>query len=179
MSTQPFLGEIMQIGFNFAPRSWALCDGQLLPIAQNTALFSLLGTAFGGDGRTTFALPDLRGRVAKNVGTGAGLDTVTWGERGGTELINILIANMPSHNHTMYAQADAGNIRNPTGSYLSGDSGGDFTWWNSAQGGTKNLVATNNESIGNTGGNIPIDVRNPFLGIYHCIALDGIFPSRS
>jgi microcystin-dependent protein len=82
---EPFIGEIMMVGFGFAPRGWALCDGQMLPIAQNTALFSLLGTTYGGDGRTTFALPDLRGRVPVHVGSGPGLTTKTWGQRGGLE----------------------------------------------------------------------------------------------
>ena len=83
--SEPFLGQIMPVGFNFAPRGWTLCDGQLLPIASNTALFSLLGCTFGGDCRTTFAIPDLRGRVIKHVGTGAGLSPVSWGQRGGAD----------------------------------------------------------------------------------------------
>ena len=99
----PFIGQVNYIGFNFAPRGWALCDGQLLPIASNTALFSLLGTAFGGDGRTTFALPDLRGRTPLGVGNGAGLNDVTWGQRGGSENVTLTVAQIPSHNHTITA----------------------------------------------------------------------------
>ena len=99
--SEPFLGQIQMFGFNFAPRGWSTCNGQILPIAQNTALFALLGTTFGGDGRTTFSLPDLRGRDAVHVGTGPGLPTVRWGQRGGTHTYNIAIANLPAHNHTV------------------------------------------------------------------------------
>ena len=99
MSAEPFIGEISMFGGNFAPRGWALCDGQLLPVSQYSALFSLLGTTYGGDGRTTFALPDLRGRTPKGVGNGPGLQSVIWGERGGKEQTLITAANMPSHSH--------------------------------------------------------------------------------
>ena len=100
-AVDPFIGEIMLVGFNFAPRSWASCDGQLLPISQNAALFSLLGTIYGGDGRTTFALPDLRGRTAIHTGTGPGLSSRPQGQRGGTETNTMTVAQMPSHSHTI------------------------------------------------------------------------------
>lgn len=100
-SFEPFLGQISTVGFNFAPRSWALCDGQLLPISQNTALFSLLGTTYGGDGRTSFGLPDLRGRSAVHVGNGPGLTPMTWGRKSGQENVTLGVRNMPAHNHTI------------------------------------------------------------------------------
>ena len=102
-ASEPFIGEIMMFGFNFAPRGWALCDGQLLPIPQNTALFSLLGTTYGGDGRTTFGLPDMRGRVAIHKGTGPGLTSRSMGQKGGTERISL--SQMPSHTHSVNAQS--------------------------------------------------------------------------
>src|SRR5512140_216933 len=114
MST-PFIGEIVMFAGNFAPRSWALCNGQLLPIAQNTALFSILGTTYGGDGRTTFALPDLRGRVPVHPGQGPGLSNYVLGEMAGTENTTLLINNMPAHNHTLNAVSDAGDTAAPAG----------------------------------------------------------------
>jgi microcystin-dependent protein len=98
---EPFLGEIMMVGFGFAPRGWAMCDGQILPISQYQALYSLMGTTFGGDGRTTFALPDLRGRTTIHPGTGPGLSTRTWGERGGSEMNIMTVGQMPAHNHNI------------------------------------------------------------------------------
>ena len=103
---EPFIGQIQIFGFNFPPRGWSFCDGQLLPIAQNTALFSLLGTTFGGDGRTTFGLPDLRGRVAIHPGTGPGLPPVTWGQRGGAASTVLTTNQMPNHNHQAIASGD-------------------------------------------------------------------------
>ncbi|MHC4955882.1 MAG: phage tail protein, partial [Planctomycetota bacterium] len=122
-ASEPFIGQIQQFGFNFPPRGWAHCDGQLLPISSNTALFSLLGTTFGGDGRTTFGLPDLRGRIAKHVGTGPGLSPVTWGQRGGAETVVLNTGNMPSHTHTATATlrgtSAAGNVEDPAGAVLA------------------------------------------------------------
>ena len=187
----PFLGQIQPFGFNFAPRGWAKCDGQLLAIASNSALFSLLGTTFGGDGRTTFGLPDLRGRSIVHLGQGPGLSTISWGERGGTEQVYVTQANMPSHSHALtngvasvhvYTKADAGNSVNES------DNGANSL---STGGGTPRIYQENptagdylgGVTISGTtnlaGGNIPIQTRNPFLGINVCIALQGIFPSRS
>jgi len=168
---EPFIGQIILIGFGFPPRGFAFCNGQLLPIAQNTALFSLLGTTFGGDGETTFALPDLRGRIAKHVGTGAGLSQVSWGERGGVESVVHSLANLPSHTHTFNPKAGnaTANVDDPSGAYPAG---GDFYGAGSA--------ATMGQNTTNaTGSGSSIDIRNPYLGIYHCIALTGIFPSQS
>jgi microcystin-dependent protein len=119
--SEPFLGEIKMVGFNFNPRGWAFCDGQLLPIAQNSALFSLLGTTYGGDGRTTFALPDLRGRVALHPGSGPGLPTYRQGERSGNHQTTLTAANLAPHTHLgrLKASGDAANTNNPNDNALA------------------------------------------------------------
>ncbi|MEM0519600.1 MULTISPECIES: phage tail protein [Aequorivita] len=169
---EPFLGQIQAFGFNFAPRGWAHCNGQLLAISQNTALFSLLGTIYGGDGRTTFALPDLRGRAGLHFGQGPGLSDIRIGERGGVENHTLTTAQMPSHNHTVAPGGkEEGNSDNPDGRYVAGD-------------GTSSFGDTSDISLGAspstfTGGGQSFGVRDPFLGINFCIALQGIYPSRS
>ncbi len=172
----PFIGQIQPYGFNFAPRSWALCDGQLMAISSNTALFSLLGTTFGGDGRTTFALPDLRGRSIVHVGRGPGLSTITWGQKGGSEQLNIRIQNLPSHSHTQLIPInddEEANTDDPNNAVI-GNSGNPRFYPNPSTG--KFLRQSQTSNVGNSQ---PINIRNPFLGIYVCIALFGIFPSRS
>jgi microcystin-dependent protein len=189
-ASEPFLGQIMQVGFNFAPRGWALCDGQLLPISSKSALFSLLGTTFGGDGRTTFGLPDLRGRVAVHVGNGPGLSNVNWGQRSGVENVTLTQANMPSHTHTATATATAtlnatdtnGNETGPTNRILANDPR-ENQYSDAAPNVTMNAssitVNITDVTVGNTGGSQAFNIRNPYLGIYHIIALQGLFPSRS
>ena len=168
--SDPFLGEIRMVGFNFAPRGWALCDGQILPISQNSALFALLGTTFGGDGRTTFGLPDLRGRAPKHVGTGPGLAPYNWGQQGGAENITLQLANLPSHNHTVNCQPEDGNQGTPANGFPAPVANG----YASTSGGTMNAGM-----IGSVGGGQPVSILPPYLVIYFCIALQGIFPSRS
>lgn len=184
------LGQIQPFGFNFAPRGWAKCDGQLLAISSNTALFSLLGTTFGGDGRTTFALPDLRGRSIVHIGHGPGLSTISWGEKGGSEQVYLSQMNMPSHSHALQ-NGLANVIINTTnnadatsetdgGANVLGTSGSmpEIYRENAAAGdrlGGVEITGTTTPS----GGNIPFEIRNPFLGINVCIAEVGIFPSRS
>ena len=121
LASEPFIGQIQMFGFNFPPRGWAHTNGQLLAISSNTALFSLLGTTFGGDGRTTFGLPDLRGRIAKHVGSGPGLSTVTWGQKGGAESASLSVNNLPPHNHavTLHATSTDGNQEGPGGHILA------------------------------------------------------------
>lgn len=181
----PLLGQIQPFGFNFAPRGWALCDGQLMPISQYTALFSLLGTTYGGDGRTTFALPDLRGRVAIHQGHGPGLSDRRIGSRGGSETTVLNITNMPSHNHAAQGAMKAffqpptggGSTPNPSGAVLSSAPGIDI-YANSSP----NLNMANGTvevTVGNNGANQPFNNMQPYLTINWCIALTGIFPSRS
>jgi microcystin-dependent protein len=178
MSDTPILGCIFMFAGNFAPRGYAFCAGQLLPISQNTALFSLLGTTYGGNGQTTFALPDLRGRSPIGSGQGPGLSNISLGEQAGTENVTLLSTNMPIHNHALQASNASATGGTPSGNSL-GDTGG-------TQGGGSNTYVTaapnvqlNPQSIGAAGGSQPFASRNPYLGINYIIATQGIFPSRN
>jgi microcystin-dependent protein len=162
---EPFLSEIRIMSFVFAPKGWALCNGQLLPINQNQALFSLLGTTFGGDGRVNFALPDLRGRTPLHVGSGH-----TLGERGGEQAHTLSIAEIPTHVHVLNATTATGNTPLPTNNILA-DSPSQL-YSNPA-----NLLALNAGSVTNTGGSQAHLNMQPFLTLSFCIALQGIFPS--
>lgn len=170
--TDPFIGEIIQFGGNFAPRGWALCDGQLLSISQNQALFSILGTTFGGDGRTTFGLPDIRGRSMVHPGTGPGLPNVRLGEKGGS--VTIPASAMPSHSHPVRANSGAGTVSTPTSNFLA-------TAEDQNRNGINIYATTANVDMGNTGNNSGGggEFRNPYIGINHIIALIGTFPSRN
>ena len=171
-----FIGQIMLTGFNFAPKNFALCNGQLMPIQQNAALFSLLGTQYGGNGTTNFALPDLRGRVPVNSGvsTGAGYPM---GEQGGTTSVTLNNANLPQHNHNMQGTTTAGAVKLPTNN-LYGDTSGTGTDALYAPA-TGPQVVLASQSLGLTGGNQPHNNMQPYQVISFAIALSGIFPSRS
>jgi len=168
------IGEIRMFGGNFAPRSWALCDGQLLPINQNQALFSILGTTYGGDGRTTFGLPDLRGRVAIHPGNGPGLSTRRLGEKSGTETNTLNVNQMPSHGHSvpMIAPIAAGD----TGSDKDSDSGDNGFMKATLD---KRQLQRFNLKADPAGGNQPVNNVQPFQCVNFIICLQGIFPSRS
>jgi microcystin-dependent protein len=175
----PFLGQILMVAFNFAPTGWALCNGQLLPIAQNTALFALLGTTFGGNGTTTFALPNLQGRIPIHQGNSAGTSNYTMGESAGAEKVALVINNLPSHNHTANCSTALGPIADPVKSFWSQANTGGAT-----PVATPSYAATANSemapaAIGNTGSNLPVSVMQPFLCVNFIIALEGVFPSRS
>lgn len=180
----PFLAEIVMFGGNFAPRGWAKCEGQLLPINQYSALFSLLGTMYGGDGRTTFGLPDMRGRTPIGVGRGPGLSDYRQGPGGGHEQVYLNVTNLPSHTHSTSAALKAsftpptggGTLTNPNGANLS--SSGENIYTTNAANVTMaaDSVAV---TVGNTGGNIPFSVVQPWCAVQFIIALQGVFPSRS
>ncbi len=172
---EPFIGQIQAFGFNFAPRGWAQCNGQLLPISQNTALFSLLGTTYGGDGRTTFALPDLRGRVPAHQGNGAGLTDRRIGARSGSEY-NILTANqLPAHSHTvnMPVSSEDASADDPSGNVLA--TGSENVYGSAPSAGS----AYQAFNTGNAGASQSVNNMQPYLVVNYCIALVGIFPSRS
>ncbi len=162
---EPFLSEIRIMSFGFPPKGWALCDGQLLPIMQNQALFSLLGTTFGGDGRVNFALPDLRGRNPMHVGSGH-----TLGERGGEQAHTLSISEIPTHTHVVKAASTAkGGVASMNGAFLGGG--------NNVYHAPANLTSLSPGSIANTGGSQAHLNMQPFLTLSFCIALQGIFPS--
>ncbi len=169
----PFIAQIMMFGGNFAPRGWAFCDGQLIAISQNTALFSILGTTYGGDGRTTFALPDLRGRVSIHPGRGPGLSSYSLGERGGQETVTLSSAQMPPHNHQIHAANAGGDDTDPTQAKAFATAGNDL-YIDSAQGTTMP-----NEIISSNGGGQPHNNVQPFECVNYIIALEGVYPSRS
>lgn len=174
MPSEPFLAEIYMGGMNFAPRGYATCSGQILSIAQNTALFSLLGTTFGGNGQTTFALPDLRGRVPMGEGQGPGLSARTLGEVGGTESVTLIANEMPAHNHSFNAVSEAGDTSAPAGAYLANTGALDKEYK-----ATGTSVAMNATAIGIAGGSQPHNNMPPYLVLTFYIALEGIFPSRN
>jgi microcystin-dependent protein len=170
-SPDSFVGEIKLVPYNFAPTGFALCNGQLLPIAQNTALFSLLGTMYGGNGISTFALPDLRGRVAISAGQGQGLSPRDQGEVGGSESVTLLPQEMPAHNHLVNVSATPGTAIVAAGNHLNGSTYGPAYSPNSD-------AAMPASTIGNTGGGQPHENRQPYLTMNYIIALQGIFPQR-
>jgi microcystin-dependent protein len=171
--SEPFLAEVRIVGFNFAPRGWAFCDGQILPINQNQALYSLLGTTYGGDGRTSFALPDLRGRVPIHVGTSDGGTNHTLGQKGGEETHVVSANEMPTHTHNAQATSDSGNTPIPTGNVLANSAPSELYH------GASNLIALTPGTIANTGGGQVHNNMQPFLALNFCIALQGLFPSRN
>ena len=175
---EPFLGEIRIFGGNFAPNGWALCNGQLLSIAQNAALFAILGTTYGGDGVTTFALPNLQGRLPMHWGQGRGLSSRVVGEVAGTETVTLLSSQMPMHTHTAMASSNAGDQPSPSGNVWAVPS--------DSQGNTLNAFVAPSaanatlapQAIGISGGSQPVGIMPPFLCLTFIIALNGIFPSR-
>ena len=174
--SEPYIGQIIMFAGNFAIRSYANCEGQLLPINQNTALFSILGTTYGGDGRTTFALPDLRGRFATQQGTGPGLPTYRLGERGGIFQKQLATTELPSHNHNytpQFVNALATDVQ-PGGKYLAGNPDPNF-----APGSAGPLGNMGQSTTANQGGGQNFSIMNPFLAINFQIALFGLYPPRN
>jgi microcystin-dependent protein len=199
---EQYLGEIRMVGFNFAPVGWALCEGQILSIQSNAALFALLGTTYGGNGTSTFGLPNFQSRVPVGVGQGAGLSNYAYGQVGGTETVTLLTNQMPSHNHpfsstgataTVQAGSGTGTVGTPAGNYLvnGGDATGAglgevaFNFAPQAHAGTLANIAGVSLSLpaatalGATGGNLPHPNLQPYLAVYFIIATIGLFPARS
>lgn len=166
--SEPFLGEIRMMGFNFPPRGWAQCDGAILPIAQNQSLYSLLGTTFGGDGRTSFALPDMRSRVPLGPGNG-----YSQGQRAGVEAVTLTSNQLAGHSHTLEATSADASPGAATGTSVYGKAG--FPGYGAAQ----NLTATSPASVSNAGNNGAHTNMQPIQVINFCIALKGLFPSRN
>jgi microcystin-dependent protein len=170
----PFVAEIRIFGFAFAPRGWAFCNGQLLPISQNTALFSLLGTSYGGDGIRIFALPDMQGNAPMHPGQGPGLSLYDLGEMGGSETVTLLQSEIPSHSHTVRAVgADPGDLQAPTPARAIARSGNGFAYVPSPM--NANFAS---ETLAPTGGDQPHNNMMPYLTMNFCMALQGVFPPR-
>jgi microcystin-dependent protein len=168
---EPYVGEIMWVPYNFAPRGWATCDGQLIAISQNTALFSLLGTTFGGDGRSTFALPNMQGRLLVQAGQGPGLSPYGMGQMDGEENHTLLVSEMPAHSHVLYASDQTATQASPNGGALAKPASG-------------NLYGTNADTtlapaaLATQGGNQPHNNMMPYMALTCIIALQGVFPPR-
>jgi len=175
---EAFLGEIRIFAGNYTPAGWALCEGQLLPIAQNTALFSILGTMYGGDGKTNFALPDLRGRVVVAFGQGPGLSPYQQGQVGGAESEKLTAAQMPAHSHAVGA-TEAATTNDPKGAVPAKAVGAGVTSAPHIYGAAPSGTAMNASMIGASGGGQPVSVMQPYLVINYIIALQGIYPSRN
>lgn len=168
----PFVAEIRIFPFNFAPRGWAFCNGQILPISQNTALFSLLGTTYGGNGQSTFALPDLQGSVALHPGQGPGLSLYDLGQIGGSDTVNLLQSEIPAHSHTLRGNNTLGDNPAPAGHALA-------RYANAyQQNSTQNLVLMNPAALPPAGGSQPHNNLQPYLTLNFCIALQGVYPPR-
>ena len=171
--SNPFVAEIRIFPFNFAPKGWAFCDGQLMPISQNTALFSLLGTTYGGDGKSNFALPDMQGNAPMHPGQGPGLSLHDLGETGGTEFVTLLESEIPSHTHALRASLDDGdlNIPAPTRSLAKSSQAAAYST-------TATLVAMAPQALAPAGGDLSHNNMMPYLTLNFCIALQGVFPPR-
>ena len=165
--SEPFLAEVRIVGFNFAPRGWAFCDGQILPINQNQSLYSLLGTTYGGDGRTSFALPDMRGRACMHVGNGH-----REGQKSGEETHTLAGNEMPNHDHVLQASTTGGNDFNFSGKVLADATVASYV-------DPASLVGMNTGAVANVGGGQAHENMMPYIAVNYCIALQGLFPSRN
>lgn len=171
----PFVAEIRIFPFNFAPKGWAWCDGQILPLSQNTALFSLLGTTYGGNGQSNFALPDLQGRAAMHPGQGPGLSLHDLGESNGADTVTLLQTEIPVHNHTMQVSDIAGNSTSPANNVMAIGAKGTPIY--APISGASTTLGLN--TVNPTGGNLPHNNMQPYLTMYFAIALQGVFPPHT
>ena len=176
--SEPFIAEIRIFAGNFAPRGWAFCDGQLLPVSQNTALFSLIGTTYGGDGRTTTALPNMQGRAPMHPGRGAGLTSRRLGQRGGIEMVTLSESQMTQHRHTARAVARRGEENNPNGNYWAATVGNNTYIAPDAGGNPPSQTSFASQALESAGGSVPHNNMQPFITINFIIALVGLYPSR-
>jgi microcystin-dependent protein len=170
----PFVAEIRIFPFNFAPKGWAFCDGQILPLSQNTALFSLLGTTYGGDGKSNFALPDMQGNAPMHPGQGPGLSLHDLGETGGSETVSLLESEIPSHAHILRASIDDADLTIPTPARILAKASGQNVYAPTAS-----VIAMSANALAPAGGDQPHNNMQPYLTFYFCIALQGVYPPRT
>jgi len=173
--SDPFVAEIRMFGGNFAPTGWAACNGQLLPISQNTALFSLLGTFYGGDGKSTFALPNLQGSSPIGQGQGAGLSDYSLGQQGGAQTVTLLPTEMPSHTHTLRGNFNTADVNDPAANRSLARSGTGFLYQSET---SANLTAMSPQALSMAGGSLPHNNMQPYLTVMFIIAMQGVFPPR-
>ena len=173
--SSPYVGEIRMFGGNFAPVGWMFCEGQLLPISQYEALYNLIGTTYGGNGTTNFALPNLNGRAPYGAGTTAGLPPTTLGEVYGVSTVTLTVGNMPSHTHQEYASTNSATVKGPSGGLEASFPSGEKAW---AAAGSPANVSYSPTAVGITGQNLPVNIQSPSLSMNWCIAYNGIFPTR-
>lgn len=174
-----YLAEIRMFAGNFPPRAWAFCHGQLLSIAQYDALFSLLGTTYGGDGQTTFGLPDLRGRIPIGTGQGPGLSNIVLGQLSGIETVTLTVNQIPVHSHALNASANGPTLNTASGNLFASQSRSNGETMPNVYTAETNSVAMSPSAIGNTGGSQPFSNLQPYLGINFVICMEGIYPSRN
>lgn len=172
----PFVAEIRIFPFNFAPKGWAWCDGQLLPLSQNTALFSLLGTTYGGNGKSNFALPDLQGRAPMHPGQGPGLSLHDLGETGGSETVSLLESEIPAHSHALMGNAVVADTNAPSAGVSLARSSNATAYQTTTN---QNIVQFSPNAVSPAGGDQPHNNMMPYLTFYFCIALQGVFPPRT
>lgn len=175
--SQPYIGEIRMFGFNRAPNGWQPCNGSLLAISENDALFSLIGTTYGGDGQTTFGVPDLRGRLPVHQGQGPGLSNYVIGQAAGAESVTVLAPQMPAHSHTAFATSGAATTGTPGTSVVPGAVSGQTLYVTDTSGGTPFTLSA--QSVSSAGGSQPHENCMPTLTVQYCIALFGIYPSQT
>jgi microcystin-dependent protein len=171
----PFVAEIRIFPFNFAPKGWAFCDGQILPLSQNTALFSLLGTTYGGDGKSNFALPNMQGNVPMHPGQGPGLSLHDLGETGGSDTVSLLESEIPSHSHALRCASDDADLKAPTSSRVFARSNPGFMYQSSTAG----IQSMSDNALAPAGGDQPHNNLQPYLTLNFCIALQGVYPPRT
>jgi microcystin-dependent protein len=180
--SSPFVAEIRCFGFDFAPRGWALCNGQILPISQNTAVFSLLGTQFGGNGTSNFALPNLQGNVPIGQGQGPGLSVRVMGETAGEQTVTLLLVELPAHSHQFFGTSSAANVKRPVAgsAYAQSTTSGSVSPGDAFYAADSNsLTAINPNTVQSMGQSLPHNNLQPFVTMNWCIALQGVFPARN
>lgn len=174
--SDPFLGEVRMLPYNFAPRGWATCDGQIIDIAQNQALYAVIGTTYGGDGRVTMGLPRISGGTVVGMGSGPGLETIYWGEKGGQDVVTLTTSQLPEHKHRVAGEGVPGTQDMPAENTLFGGESEPFRTYKANP---TEFATMSSYCLAYAGKNVAHENKQPFLTVQYCICLDGVFPSRN